>query len=142
MYSDKFERSIKFVLQAEGGYVNDPHDPGGETKYGISKRMHKDVDIKNLTVEEAKAIYYKDYWTYMKCEDIEWPICLAHFDAAVNCGFGGARKWLAESNNDANEYLKQRETYYRARPQMLREKFLKGWLNRLNHLRDYIEREA
>ncbi|MBF0568956.1 MAG: hypothetical protein HQK95_08850 [Nitrospirae bacterium] len=142
LYSDKFEKSIKFVLKAEGGYVNDPNDPGGETNYGISKKVYKTVDIKNLTVEQAKAIYYKDYWEHMHCDDLAWPICLAHFDTAVNCGYSAARDCLKESNNDVNEYLSQREVYYKGRSQRLRELYFNGWMNRLKHLREYIEKEA
>jgi len=59
--SDNFERCIAFVLRHEGGYVNDPRDPGGETKYGISKRAYPGLDIKNLTEEQAKEIYRQDY---------------------------------------------------------------------------------
>ena len=50
---DNFTRAISFVLKWEGGYVNDPADPGGKTKYGISKRYHPKVDIKALTEKEA-----------------------------------------------------------------------------------------
>ena len=56
-----FEEIINKVLEHEGGYVNDPTDLGGETKYGITKRFYPDLDIKNLTKEEAKQIYYNDY---------------------------------------------------------------------------------
>ena len=49
-----FDQVIDRVLAHEGGYVNDPDDPGGETKYGISKKAYPKIDIKNLTKEEAK----------------------------------------------------------------------------------------
>ena len=49
-----FNNIIEVVLKHEGGYVNDPKDLGGETKYGITKRFYPDVDIKNLTKEKAK----------------------------------------------------------------------------------------
>ena len=55
---DTFEEIIDKVIEHEGGYVNDPDDPGGETKYGIAKKSNPDVDIANLTIEEAKKIYY------------------------------------------------------------------------------------
>ena len=58
----RFDDIIKVVLKHEGWYVNDPVDPGGETNFGIAKRSHPDVDIKNLTEEGAKEIYYQDYW--------------------------------------------------------------------------------
>ena len=56
--NNRFDWIIKFVLDAEGGYTNDPVDPGGETNYGIDKRSHPDVNIKELTIEEAKDIYF------------------------------------------------------------------------------------
>ena len=49
------------LIEREGGYVNDPDDPGGETKFGISKRAYPHLDIKNLTEEHAADIYYNDY---------------------------------------------------------------------------------
>ena len=58
----QFDDIIEVVLHHEGGYVNDPKDPGGETNFGIAKRSHPDVDIKNLTKDAAKDIYYEDYW--------------------------------------------------------------------------------
>ncbi len=57
-----FNRALDFLLKKEGGYVNNPKDPGGETKYGISKRSYPSVDIKNLSLQQASDIYYKDYW--------------------------------------------------------------------------------
>ncbi len=59
---DLFEHAITITLQHEGGYVNDPADPGGETRYGISKRAFPKVDIANLTINKAKAIYKAFYW--------------------------------------------------------------------------------
>lgn len=58
----EFSPAIKIVLKHEGGYVNNPNDPGGETKYGISKASYPHLNIKNLTENEAKGIYYQDYW--------------------------------------------------------------------------------
>jgi lysozyme family protein len=52
-----FKCSIEFVFRREDGYVNDPQDPGGETRYGISKRFHPKVDIKALTKDQASGIY-------------------------------------------------------------------------------------
>lgn len=59
-----FDAAIDYVLRNEGGYVNDPEDPGGETNYGICKRDHPTVDIKNLTLVEVKQIYLAAYWRY------------------------------------------------------------------------------
>src|ERR1035437_2782754 len=60
----EFELAITSTLKNEGGYVNDPDDPGGETNFGISKRSYPQVDIKNLTEEEASAIYLRDFWKF------------------------------------------------------------------------------
>src|SRR5690606_28008981 len=56
---ERFRRAVEVVLKHEGGYVNNPSDPGGETKYGISKRSYPELDIANLTQEDAIAIYYR-----------------------------------------------------------------------------------
>lgn len=75
------------VLKHEGGYVNDPADAGGETKFGISKRSHPAVDIKALTVEDAKHIYLDDYWTPYKFRLISsQAVANKVFDLAVLCG--------------------------------------------------------
>ena len=62
MYSENFETIIKKVLKHEGGYVNDPTDRGGETNFGISKRAFPEEDIKGLTEDRAKYIYFEKYW--------------------------------------------------------------------------------
>lgn len=87
-----FERALLFVLAQEGGYVNDLHDPGGETRYGISKRQYPAEDIRNLTVERARELYRRDYWDKNRCNELPAHMALAVFDAAVN---GGAPiRWL------------------------------------------------
>ena len=58
----KFDKAMEHIFKWEGGYVNDAKDPGGETKYGICKRSHPTVDIKNLTKDQAKVIYKREYW--------------------------------------------------------------------------------
>lgn len=82
-----FEVALGKVLQHEGGYVNDPKDPGGETKYGISKRQYPDLDIRNLDTQAAGRIYRRDYWEKIRGDDIK-PQGVAEnlFDFAVNAG--------------------------------------------------------
>ena len=60
--NEGFDKAFEFTIGVEGGYVNDPSDPGGETKFGVSKKSYPNLDIKNLTITQAKEIYYKDYW--------------------------------------------------------------------------------
>lgn len=83
-----FGRCIKVVLKNEGGYVWHPQDPGGETKYGITKKAFPDEDIKNLTKVRARELYYKRYWQPMNLEGINSePLVLQIFDFGVNAGF-------------------------------------------------------
>lgn len=81
-----FERAFAIVVGGEGGYVNDPRDPGGETKFGISKRAYPNEDIASLTLERAKQIYRRDYWERASCDLLPWNWGLAVFDMAVNMG--------------------------------------------------------
>ena len=82
-----FEIAILKIIKHEGGYVNDPKDSGGETKYGISKRAYPRVNIKNLTLQDAKAIYKRDYWDRIKGDLIEsQEIAESIFDFGVNAG--------------------------------------------------------
>lgn len=62
MTDERFAYAVGVVLDNEGGYTNDPDDPGGETNFGISKAANPDVDIKNLTVPKAVSIYKTRYW--------------------------------------------------------------------------------
>jgi len=87
-----FDEIIEIVLEHEGGYVNDPDDAGGETKYGIAKRWYPNVDIKNLTKEQAKKIYHTDYWRRGKCDDVPPQLRHIYFDMCVNFGRRGAVK--------------------------------------------------
>tara|TARA_B100000902_G_C26971069_1_gene745387 strand:- start:151 stop:630 length:480 start_codon:yes stop_codon:yes gene_type:complete len=98
-----FDEIIETVLEHEGGYVNDPDDMGGETKYGIAKRWYPAVDIKNLTKEHAKQIYHKDYWKKGKCDKVPSQLRHIYFDMCVNFGRGGAVKVLQEAANSKNK---------------------------------------
>ena len=99
-----FDEIIEVVLEHEGGYVNDPADTGGETKYGISKRAYPDEDIKELTVERAKELYKKDYWDRFKVESLPNRIRHIFVDMCINMGGGRATKILQEACNSKNSY--------------------------------------
>ena len=89
-----FDEAFEALIGHEGGYVNDPRDPGGETKYGISKRAYPGTDIKNLTLDAAKAIYRRDYWAPAGCDSLPAAVRFDVFDAAVNSGLGQAIRFL------------------------------------------------
>ncbi len=95
-----FEKFVKEILIHEGGYVNDPTDRGGETKYGIAKRSYPKLDIKNLTLSQASEIYYRDYWVKASCNHLPDHLQLIHFDSAVNHGVSRANKLLQKAIGD------------------------------------------
>ena len=159
-YSKKFERAFEYTFTNEGVYANDPSDSGGETKYGISKRSYPNLDIKNLTLEEAKKIYFCDYWLMGKFEQSsDENIAIQLFDLSVNLGtkamtiilqralrseginviedglFGS--QTLSGLNNANPKILlaaikSEAAGYYRliAAKNPQHQKFLKGWLSR------------
>ena len=95
----EFNDIIEVVLHHEGGYVNDPDDPGGETNFGIAKRSHPDVDIANLTKEGAKEIYKKHYWDKNKVESLPKDLRHIYFDMCVNQGKSRGVKILQRAAN-------------------------------------------
>ena len=158
-YSKAYEIAFKHILESEGGYVNDPKDPGGETKYGICKRQYPKEDIKNLTIERAKEIYHADYWKPYFYDKVSEALAIKVFDTAINIGPRNAFRLLQEAANalganltvdgaigpkslDVITKLKEKDIldqfrklqadYYRTLVVKNKnlEKFLKGWLNR------------
>lgn len=87
----KFEKAVEYVLKKEGGWIDDPKDPGGETNFGISKAAYPNVDIKNLTIDQAKIIYRSDYWDECNLETMPVWCRLIVFDCAVNQGVSFAK---------------------------------------------------
>lgn len=151
------ELFIKKILMNEGGskYTNDPNDSGGETKYGISKKAFPNVDIKNLTEDQAISIYKKLYYDPCKLDLINDELLALHiFDFGVTSGIKRAVKaiqLIVEEDADgimgpktidkinSGDYLK---TYIAARIAFYtiigvgkNAKFKKGWINRVNNLK-------
>lgn len=93
----KFEEAVMHIFNYEGGYVYDSNDPGGETKYGISKRAYPNCDIKNLTMDKARNIYKMDYWDAVKANQLPPSWRLIVFDCAVNQGVGRAIKFMQKT---------------------------------------------
>lgn len=101
--TDKFLKSIPVILRNEGGWVNDPSDPGGVTKFGISLRFLKSTgdlnfdldgdgdidyfDIKALAVKNAEQAYWAYFWLPLKLDQLKNDeLALQVFDFAVNAG--------------------------------------------------------
>ncbi|MBV2125755.1 MAG: peptidoglycan-binding protein [Candidatus Thiodiazotropha sp. (ex Ctena orbiculata)] len=86
MSSKSFKIALAYVLAMEGGFVNDPNDRGGLTKFGISQKSFPDLDIENLTREQAEVIYREKYWNLVRCNELPGAYAVALFGAAVNHG--------------------------------------------------------
>jgi lysozyme family protein len=98
-----FNQAFDRLLGNEGGYVNDPNDPGGETNWGISKRSYPNVDIKALTREGAKRIYRTDFWDRTSMDDYDPAIAFQVFDIAVNSGIETAVRMLQRAAGVADD---------------------------------------
>ena len=89
---DNLDECLKMLLHHEGGYINHPSDPGGETNLGVTKKVYQEwggtKDMKDLTVEDVAPIYKKNYWDRGKCDDLESGVDWVVFDWAVNSGTG------------------------------------------------------
>ena len=101
--SKMFDKYFERLIGHEGGYVNHPKDPGGETKFGITKRTYPHLDIANLTLAEAKAIYKRDFWDRAKLDQFPAGLAFDVFDAAVNSGIGQSIRFLQRALNVADD---------------------------------------
>jgi lysozyme family protein len=161
--SGVFDRAFDFVIKWEGSdYEDVPGDPGGPTKYGIDQRDHPNVDIENLTLAHARQIYYHTYWLGSGSPSYPSPVDMVFFNFAVNTGKGEAARFLqkalgvdadgvvgpitmgalskAAPEDVAKSMVDHADAFYKAlgaeRPSM--RKFLRGWLNRDDDLRNLI----
>lgn len=167
--SDLFEKALAFTLEWEGGFVDNPADPGGRTNKGITQStynaylMRNDRDVKNISDREVREIYYRNYWLASKANLFVPALAIAHFDTAVNFGVGGAIQFLQEvlglpadgifgektaalatTHNNPETALAICEARKAYRHKRVAEKpsqrqFLAGWLNRDTALERHIE---
>lgn len=98
-----FDEAFDRLMGHEGGYVNNPNDPGGETKWGISKRSYPKLDIKNLTRDQAKEIYKKDFWDAANVGNLPTSVAYQLFDFAVNSGVQTAIRYLQRTVGTADD---------------------------------------
>jgi len=151
----EFLKAIDGVLDREGGYVKDPSDRGGETKFGISKRSYPYLDIADITKQDAIDIYCEDFWVPLCAGQIVKQILAnVFFDFAVNSGRTRATKLMqqilfvpidgmigpitigainsADGEKTAMQYTLQRIQFYNdlASSRKSQRKFLAGWIKR------------
>lgn len=152
-----FEPAVTKTIKKEGGdtLTEDPNDPGGLTRFGISKRSHPEVDPRNLTLDQAKQIYKREYWDPLLADSItNQTVAEMIFDTSVNMGIHQAVRLIqivlgiqvdgiigpqtidALNVVDPNEFLAAFALVKVSRYVMLvkqnrkLEKFLFGWLTR------------
>lgn len=152
-------KCLETILHHEGGYVNHPKDPGGETNLGVTKRVYEEFggtkDMKDLTREDVEPIYKKNYWDRLKGDDLPAGLDLCVFDFGVNAGTGRAAKYLQSLigttpdggigpntlakvseyvkenglKNTIKNYSKARQEYYESLSTF--DTFGKGWTRRV-----------
>ena len=98
MAKTNWQKCLETILHHEGGFVNHPKDPGGETNLGVTKRVYEEwggtKDMKDLTVDDVSPIYKKNYWDRVRGDDLPAGLDLCVFDFGVNAGTGRAAKYL------------------------------------------------
>jgi lysozyme family protein len=155
-----YDKCLETILHHEGGYVNHPKDPGGETNLGVTKRVYEEFggtkDMKDLTVEDVAPIYKTGYWDKVKGDELPSGLDLCVFDFGVNAGPGRAAKYLqtmigtvadggigpntlrtlkgyVEENGidkTIKDYQADRQSYYEQLSTF--DTFGKGWTRRVN----------
>lgn len=144
------------------GYVNDPVDPGGETKFGVAKNANQDLDIKAMTWGQAKERYYTKYWLAGSCDRLPARLAVLHFDGCVNHGIKKAGTFLQKavsavpdgevgpatiakvlSSNELDTCAKicdLRAQFYRdiVANKPTQAKYLNGWLRRITEMRAFV----
>jgi len=141
---DPFQKALEWLKVREGGFQNNPRDPGnwtggkpgvGElkgTKYGISAASYPHLDIADLTWEQASDIYRGDYWEPSGAARQPWPFALMLMDVAVLHGLGAASQWLSDYGPDAYAFAWRRQRVYTLSENV--DIFGKGWTHRLDEL--------
>lgn len=98
-----FDQAFERLIGHEGGYVNHPSDPGGETNFGISKRSYPGEDIRGMTLARAKEIYRRDFWGPAGCDAVPDGVRFDLFDMAVNSGVRQAVKTLQRAVRETED---------------------------------------
>jgi len=154
-----WQKSFEMMLKSEGGYVNNPADPGGMTNLGVTKatwenwvgRASDEAEMRGLTPEKVAPLYKNKFWDMCRCDDLPSGVDYLVFDFAVNAGPGRSAKTLqtavgatpdggigpmtlaAVAKYDANELVEKfsqaKEDFYRSLSTF--GTFGKGWLNRV-----------
>jgi len=166
-----FDEALNRLIGHEGGYVNNPADPGGATMKGVTLATYREYkrnphitkdELRNISDAELSDLYKKGYWDKCRCDDLPSGVDYLVFDAAVNMGAGRSSKLLQESvgvtpdggigpitlaavssanGDNLIEEFSQRKEAF-YRSLPTFETFGKGWLNRVASTKAYAEQMA
>ena len=164
---DNFQKSLELILKSEGGFSNDPHDPGKITNLGVTQNAWEayvghqvdEAEMRGLMPEIVAPFYKARYWDACKCDQLPLGIDYAVFDFAVNAGVSRASKTMQSAlgtaadgivgpatlgvavNADPDHFLEKfsaaKEQFYRNLPTF--EHFGKGWLRRVSEVKQTAE---
>jgi lysozyme family protein len=160
---DNWQKSLNLVLQSEGGYSDDPKDPGGRTNLGVTQsvweswvgRASNEKEMRNLAHADVEPLYKRKYWDACDCDLLPDGLDYLVFDFAVNAGIGRSVKTL-QSCVDATmdgqigrntlgavstfpvevlifKFSDEKVRFYKSLPTF--SEFGKGWLERVNHVK-------
>lgn len=150
-----YAEALKRVLAHEGGYTNDPKDPGGPTNYGITiadARMYwksnaTASDVRFMPIDVAKSIYKSKYWDRMDCDNLPAGVDYCVFDYGVNSGVNRAiRIWQEFKNKSAaatiNDISDERLAFLKTAKnpktgELLWPTYGRGWAKRVADVRNY-----
>jgi lysozyme family protein len=145
---NNFNDCLTRVLKDEGGYTNDPRDPGGPTNFGITLKDYRlyvnplgtAENVRTMNINDAKRIYKGKYWDALDCDSLSSGVDYTVFDYGVNSGLGRPRKALERFkslkgiqlidaiNNERMSFLRALHTF---------PVFGKGWTRRVEGVRTY-----
>ncbi len=148
---NNLEKALEFVFKWEGGHVNNPKDPGGDTNMGITsstlsaavKRgiVPADTTIANLTKVQATLIYKSFYWDANSCDKYSLPLCVAVVDSFIQHPISVTKQLIDLGQGDWRKFVQARKDFYTRlivkEPSM--KVFQAGWANRMNDLSKYCE---
>lgn len=144
-----WEKAIGFVLKFEGGKVDDKLDRGGKTCRGVTQRTldsyrkSKNLNLKdvfNISDSEVYDIYKNNYWKAVNADGLDGPYACVMFDFAVNSSVSRALRYSKLANGNISKLIQMRREFYKkiVKNDPTQQKFLKGWLRRIDELEKYV----
>jgi len=137
-----FDDAMRFVFSQEGGYKDTDGNTGAPVNMGINQKFHPNVDVKNLTPDQARDIYKQEYWNAIGGDKLNPTAAKIAMDAAVNQGVDYAKRLIAETGGDPDKMLAHRMGRYAeivaGDKTGQQAQNLKGWVNRLDNLRTEV----